>query len=336
MSTSLDAGRERASGTVFAFGAYLFWGFLPLYFVLLLPTGPWEVVAWRVLFSLVLCAALLTVMRGWRRLRTVLCSPRLIAWTVLAGLLIYVNWHFFLIASLTGHVLETSLGYFINPLATVLLAVVFLRERLRVLQWIAIGIAGVAVAVIIVAYGTVPWIALGLTATFGIYGLVKNRIGGAVDAVSGLALETLWVAPLAVATLVVFGATGGLTFGQHGAVHTILLVLSGVATAVPLLLFAAGARRISLATIGLMQFLAPILSFLIGAFVLHEPMPAERWAGFALVWLACLVLVVDLLRTARRGRRPAPEVAPTDPADPVIVETGPIDRAPEGDDVLDR
>lgn len=337
MSTTLDTARDRAAGTAYGFSAYFIWGFLPLYFVLLLPTGPWEVVAWRVLLTLVLCAVLLTVMRGWPRLVAVLRDPRLVGWTILAGVLIYLNWQVFLFASQTGHIVESSLGYFINPITTVLLAVVFLRERLRPMQWAAIGIVAVAVVVIIVGYGTVPWIAIALTLSFGVYGLVKNRIGGAVDAVSGLALETLWLTPIAVVQLTIVGLTTGLTLGQHGVWHTALLALAGVATAVPLLLFASSARRVSLTTIGLLQFVAPILQFVVGAFVLGEPMPAERWAGFALVWVACAVLVVDLLRATRRSRGVRPAPIPTDPADPTIVETGPISRTPaESPDVRDR
>lgn len=337
MSTTLDTARDRAAGTAYGFSAYLIWGFLPLYFVLLLPTGPWEVVAWRVLLTLVLCAVLLTAMRGWPRLVAVLRDPRLVGWTILAGVLIYLNWQVFLFASQTGHIVESSLGYFINPITTVLLAVVFLRERLRPMQWAAIGIVAVAVVVIIVGYGTAPWIAIALTLSFGVYGLVKNRIGGAVDAVSGLALETLWLTPIAVVQLTIVGLTTGLTLGQHGVWHTALLALAGVATAVPLLLFASSARRVSLTTIGLLQFVAPILQFVVGAFVLGEPMPAERWAGFALVWVACAVLVVDLLRATRRSRGARPAPIPTDPADPTIVETGPISRTPaESPDVRDR
>jgi len=307
----IDPERERLFGAAYGAGAYLLWGMLPIYFVLLMPTGPWEVVAWRILFSLVFCAILLTVVRGgWARVIGVLRNRAVVGWTVVAGLLIYVNWQAFLIATQTGHVIESSLGYFINPIATVLLAVLVLKERVRPLQWAAIGIAAIAVVVIIVAYGAVPWIALTLAASFGIYGLVKKQIGGAVDAVSGLTLETLWLVPIAVAQLIVVAATSGITLGQHGAAHTLLLAASGVATAVPLLLFAAGARRVTLTTIGLLQFIAPILQFLTGVLLLGEPMPAERWAGFVIVWIACAVLVADMLREGRRSRRAAARQVP--------------------------
>lgn len=301
-----DEARTRAAGTGYGFAAYLVWGILPVYFILLAPTGPFEVVAWRVLLSLVLCALLLTVMRGgWRRLLGVLRNPRLTWWTVLAGALIYVNWQVFLIAAQTGHVLEASLGYFINPIVTVLLAVAFLGERPRPLQWAAIGVVVIAVAVIIVGYGSVPWISIALSLSFGFYGLVKNRIGSGVDAVGGLALETLWLTPVAVVQLVIVAATSGLTFGAGSPVHTVMLSLAGVATTVPLLLFASATRRVTLTTIGMLQFLTPLMQFVTGVFFLGEEMPPERLAGFILVWVACTLLMIDLIRVSLRGRRAA-------------------------------
>ena len=294
----------RTAGVVYAGGAYLLWGVLQLYFLLLQPTGPWEVGAWRVLLSFVFCLLLLTVTREWPAFLAIVRSPRLLGWTALAGLLIYVNWQVFVLGTLSENVVETALGYFINPITTVLLGVFVLKERLRRLQWVAVGIAAVAVVVIIVAYGAVPWIALTLTASFGLYGLIKKKIGPAVDAVSGLTLESFWLIPIAVVQLVVVATTPvGLTMGTAGWPHAVLLALAGVATAVPLLLFAAGTRRVDLTIIGMLQFLTPVLQFVIGVVVLHEPMPPERWIGFLLVWIAIAVFVVDLLLTARRGRR---------------------------------
>jgi chloramphenicol-sensitive protein RarD len=296
---------QQGRGAIYAVGAYLIWGLLPLYFLILAPTGAWEVVAWRVLFSLAFCVILLLITRGWGRLLAIVRRPRLLALTALAGLLIYVNWQAFLIGTLTGHVVETSLGYFINPITTVLLGVFVLRERMRRLQWAAVGIAGIAVVIIIVAYGTVPWIALTLTVSFGLYGLVKKRIGPSVDAVSGLTLESFWLIPIATVQLVAVGASTGITFGGNGAWHTALLCFAGVATAVPLLLFAAGTRRVDLTIVGMIQFITPIMQFLIGVLVLQEPMPPERWVGFILVWAAVLIFLVDLLLAGRRSRRRA-------------------------------
>ncbi len=297
----------RTAGVAYAGSAYLLWGVLPLYFLLLQPTGPWEVVAWRVLLSFVFCLLLLTVTRGWAAFLAIVRSPRLLGWTALAGLLIYVNWQVFVLGTLSGNVVETALGYFINPITTVLLGVFVLKERIRRLQWVAVGIAAIAVVVIVVAYGHVPWIALTLTASFGLYGLIKKKIGPAVDAVSGLTLESFWLITIAVVQLVIVATTpAGLTMGTAGWPHAVLLAFAGVATAVPLLLFAAGTRRVDLAVIGMLQFLTPILQFLIGVVVLHEPMPPERWIGFVLVWIAIAVFVVDLLLAARRCRRDTP------------------------------
>jgi chloramphenicol-sensitive protein RarD len=297
-----DNPRERALGGIYAFTAYFLWGFLPLYFLLLAPTGPFEIVGWRILLSLAFCAILLTVMRGWGRLAAIMRQPRLLLWTGLAGGLIYINWQVYIVATLSGHVIEASLGYFMNPIVTVVLGVVVLRERLRITQWIAVGIAVVAVGVIVIGYGAFPWIALTLAFTFGFYGLVKKRLGPSVDAVSGLTLESLWLVPVATVILLVVGTTTGLTMGSAGPWHALLLSLAGVFTAVPLLLFAAGARRVPLTVIGLLQFVAPILQFIIGAWLLGEPMTLERWIGFGLVWLALIVLTVDSLLFARRAR----------------------------------
>lgn len=300
-----DAARERALGGIYAFAAYFLWGFLPLYFLLLVPTGPWELVAWRILLSLAFCILLLTVTRGWGRLFAIIRNRRLLGWTAVAGALIYVNWQVFMIATLTGHVIESSLGYFINPIVTVLLGVLVLRERLRVTQWVAIGLAAVAVAVIIIGYGVFPWIALSLAFSFGFYGLVKKRIGPSVDAVSGLTLESAWLVPIAAVLLVVVGSTTGITLGTSGPWHTVLLLLVGAVTATPLLLFAAGARRVPLTLIGMLQFVAPILQFIIGAWLLGEEMSLARWIGFGLVWLALTILTIDSVRHSRRSRSDA-------------------------------
>lgn len=304
------------AGGLYAFSAYLLWGILPLYFLLLAPVGAFEIVAWRILLALVFCVLLITVMRSWGRLAAILRQGRLVALTVVAGILIYVNWQTYLIGTLSGHVIETSLGYFINPIVTVLLGVLVLRERLRPTQWVAIGLATAAVAVIVIGYGAVPWIALILAFSFGFYGLVKKKIGPSVDAVSGLTLESLWLTPLAIVQLIVVGATTGLGFASAGAGTTVALALAGVVTAVPLLLFAAGARRAPLTLLGIIQFVAPVLQFLIGWWVLGEPMTAGRWAGFALVWAALVLLSADSIIASRRARRGAgSQNAPSDVAE---------------------
>jgi chloramphenicol-sensitive protein RarD len=298
--TPRDPAREQTLGGIYVFVAYVLWGFLPLYFVSLAPTSPWEVVAWRIVLSLVFCALLLTVTRTWRKFGAILRDRRLVFWTIVAGVLIYINWQVFLIGTLTGHVIEGSLGYFINPIFTVLLGVLVLGERLRVAQWVSIGISVLAVIVIVVGYRSFPWIALTLAASFATYGLVKKQIGPRVDAISGLTLESLWLMPVAVVQLVLVGVTTGLTMGAVSPGHTALLLLAGIFTATPLLFFAAGARRAPLTLVGLLQFAAPVLQFITGAWILGEPMPLERWIGFGLVWVALIVLSVDSLRHARR------------------------------------
>ncbi|PRY67598.1 chloramphenicol-sensitive protein RarD [Glaciihabitans tibetensis] len=292
-----------SKGFGFAVAAYGLWGVLPIFFLLLAPAGAVEIVAWRVLFSVVFCAILLSVTRGWARLRAILADRRTTLSLGLAGGLILVNWLVFIFAALSGHVVEAALGYFTNPIVTVLLGVFVLREKLRPLQWAAIAISAVAVVVLALNYGAFPWIALALACSFGMYGLVKKRVGGKVDAISGLTIETMWISPIAIGMLIVVGSTAGLTIGTVSALHTTAMVATGVITAVPLLLFAAAARRMPLVHLGLVQYLAPILQFLIGVFVLGEDMPPARWAGFAIVWLALIVLTVDMLVASRAGRQ---------------------------------
>lgn len=297
-----QAGR----GLAYAIGAYGLWGFLPVYFLLLAPTGPFEIVAARILFSLLFCAILLTLTRNWGSVLSIARQPRLLLTIAAAGVFIYLNWQVYILAVLTGHVLEGALGYFINPIVTVLLGVLVLRERLRPAQWAAVGISFVAVLVLAIGYGQFPWISLTLAFSFGFYGLIKKRVGPRVDAVSGLSLETAWLVPVAVIQLAVVGATTGLTIGTVNPLHTLTIVGSGVITAVPLLLFAGAARRLPLITLGLVQYLAPLLQFAIGAFLLHEDMPPERWVGFGLVWIALIVLSIDMVSSGRAARRALP------------------------------
>jgi chloramphenicol-sensitive protein RarD len=291
-------------GILYAIAAYGIWGGFPLYFVALAPASAFEVVAFRILMSLVLCALLIAITRGWGRFAALLRDRRTALLMLVAAAAIYLNWLVYIFAALTGHVIEASLGYFINPLVTVLLGVIVLREKVRPAQWVALGIALVAIVVIVVGYGAFPWIALVLASTFAVYGLVKRVVGPRVDALGGLTLETAWLAPLAVVQLVVVGAVGGgLAFGAHGAGHTVAMLAAGVVTTVPLLLFAAGARRIPLVALGMAQFLTPVLQFLVGWLVLHEAMPLERWIGFTLVWIALVVLMTDMIIASRPPRR---------------------------------
>jgi len=297
------------SGLAFAIGAYGLWGFLPVYFIALAPSDPLEIVGWRVLLSLVFCALLITVTRAWRHLGVLMRDRRVALTMGLAGLLIFVNWQTYVYATLHNQVVEAALGYFINPIVTVFLGVLVLRERLNLTQWIAVGISIVAVVVLAIGYGRLPWIALVLAFSFGFYGLIKKRVGPRVDAISGLTIETVWLAPLAVVQLVFVGMTTGLTIGTVSPWHTTLLLSAGAVTAVPLLLFAAASRRLPLIYMGFIQYFAPFIQFLVGVVVLQEPMPPERWVGFGLVWVALGVLTFDLLRGVRTSRRVVTEPA---------------------------
>ena len=294
-------------GVLSGLSAYGLWGLFPLYFPLLRPASGIEIVAHRVLWSVLFIALLLTVARGWPSVRAAVADRRTVLVLAAAAVFIAVNWLVFVYGVNSGHVVETSLGYFINPLVSVLLGVVFFAERLRPLQWTAVGIAAVAVAVLTVDYGHPPWIALALAATFGLYGLMKKLVR--VAAAPGLFIETALVAVPAAAMLAVLHAQGHGTFGAAGPGNALLLASSGVATAVPLLLFAAATRRIPLSTVGLLQYVTPLMQLSIGIFVDGEPMPPARLAGFAIVWVALAVFTADSLRSARNARSGARRAA---------------------------
>jgi chloramphenicol-sensitive protein RarD len=298
---------SRLGGPGFAagVGAYLLWGLFPLYWPLLQPAGAVEILAHRIVWSVVVAAAVLALTTGFRWIRTL--GRRRTALLALAAVLITINWGTFIHGVNSGHVVETSLGYFINPLVTVGLAVTVLRERLRPLQWAAVAVGTVAVVVLAVDYGRPPWIALTLACSFGLYGLVKKRVG--VDGVQSFAVETLFLVGPALGYLVWLQASGEGTFVSEGAGHTALLATGGVATAVPLMLFGIAAIRVRLTTIGVLQYLAPMLQFLIGVLVDHEAMPLSRLGGFALVWTALVIFTVDAVR-AGHARRPLPVPPP--------------------------
>jgi chloramphenicol-sensitive protein RarD len=300
---------ERRLGLLSGLSAYALWGLFPLYFPLLEPAGGLEIVAHRVLWSVGFVGLLLTVRRNWSQVRALISDPRRLLILAAAAVLIAVNWLVFVYGVNSGQVVETSLGYFINPLVSVLLGVVVFSERLRPLQWCAVAIAAVAVAVLTVDYGHPPWIALALAASFGLYGVMKKLVR--VEAAPGLFVETLIVAVPAAVVLGVLHAHGHGTFGNAGTANALLLVSSGIATAIPLLLFAAAARRIPLSTVGLLQYLTPLMQLAIGVFVYDEPMPPARLAGFVIVWVALAVFTADSLRHARTaGRRAVVETVP--------------------------
>jgi chloramphenicol-sensitive protein RarD len=296
---------ESRRGLLFIIGAYVLWGLFPLYWPLLAPISAVQILSHRVVWSLVVVALLLTVRRGWGSIRALRERPRTVILLGLAGTLIAVNWGLYIWAVNAGHVVETSLGYFINPLISIALGVLFLGERLRRLQWYAVGLTAVAVIVLTIDNGRLPWIALSLAFSFGLYGLVKKTCG--VGAVESLGLETAWMAVPAVVFLIAVQANGTGAFGHISLGKNLLLILAGPVTAIPLLLFGAAARRVSLTTIGLTQYLAPVLQFCVGVFIRHEAMPPSRLFGFTLVWVALVLLALESLRHRQRSAVPASE-----------------------------
>ena len=302
--TSAEAPHdEQRRGVIQGFCAYLLWGLFPLYFHALLPAGAWEILAHRILWTFVFCLLLLTIRREWTWIRPLLARRRFLAGIAVAAALIAVNWVLYVGAVVSDNVSEAALGYFLNPIVTVALGVVVLRERLRPLQWVAVAIGLVAAAYLSIGAGRIPWIALALAVTFALYGLLKKRLGATLPALHGLAVETTVLLPVAVGLVVWLGVTGGQTFTTDGPLHALLLVLSGVVTAAPLLLFAASARRVPLVTIGLLQFVTPVMQLLCGVVLLGEHMSTQRWVGFGIVWLALIVLSVDSLLGVRQRRQ---------------------------------
>ena len=294
---------QSTRGVLAGFAAYGTWGLFPLFFDALRPTGPWEILAHRIVWTLLLCVVVLLVMRDWRWIAELRGQRRLLAGVTVAAFLIAINWVVYVAAVTSGHTSDAALGYFLNPLVTVALGVVVLHERLRALQWAAVAVGVVAGLYLAIAGGRIPFTALALAGSFAGYGLAKNKVGARLPALHSLSLETAILTPPA---LVIFGVvastSSGLDFGDHGDVHTALLCLSGVATAVPLLFFAAAARRIPLVTVGLIQFVTPIVQLLCAVLVLHEHLPAERWIGFGIVWIALILLTTDSLLQMKKTR----------------------------------
>lgn len=295
-------------GYLYGLGAYLLWGFFPIYLKLLRPAGPMEILAHRIVWSVAFVALLLAAARNIGFLRALLRRPRALAGITAAAALIAVNWGTYIYGVNSDRVVETALGYFINPLVSVLLGVFVLRERLRPAQWAALGVGALAVAVLTVDYGRLPYLALTLAFSFAGYGLVKKRLG--LPAAEGLFVESAVLALPALAYLGWLVRRGDSTFGHVSAGHTVLLVLAGAATAIPLLLFAGAANRLPLSALGMLQYLAPILQLGCGVLIFHEPMPPARLAGFALVWLALIVFTADAVRHSRRTRAEARAAAP--------------------------
>jgi chloramphenicol-sensitive protein RarD len=309
------ATQEQRLGIVYGLAAYLLWGAFPLFFPLLEPAAPVEILAHRIVWSLAAVVVVLAVSGGVKSLIAVARDRRKLKLLSAAAVLIALNWGTFIYAVNSDHVIESSLGYFITPIVSVAFGVFFFRERLRQWQYAALGLGAIAVGLLALDYGRPPWIALVLALSFGTYGLLKKLAD--VGAAESLALETLVLLVPALVYLVALEASGGGTFAHRGADHVLLLMAVGPVTAVPLLFFAGAVTRVPLTVMGMLQYLAPVLQFLVGLTIVGEAMPATRWIGFGLVWIALLVLSVDGLRASRRSRvesRAAASVPALEPA----------------------
>ncbi|MQA98274.1 MAG: EamA family transporter RarD [Streptosporangiales bacterium] len=299
-------------GIVYGIAAYVLWGLFPLYLPLLRPSGSVEILAQRMVWSLATVLVILVVRRNWRWVRALVDSPRRMLLVVIAALLITANWGTFIFAVNTGHTVDASLGYFISPLVNVAFAVLVFRERLRPAQWAAVGLGTAAVLVLTVDYGSLPWIGLILAAVFGTYALMKKLIK--LDGPEALSAETVALFLPALGVLIAMQAMGTGTFGHISGVHSLLMVGVGILTALPLLFFGACAIRVRMTTLAMLQYIAPIMQFLVGWLVFGEHMSTGRWIGFVIVWVALVVLSADLLRHAHRGRALRAEAAALDPA----------------------
>lgn len=288
-------------GLIFGASAYTLWGTFPLYWTLLEPGGAIEILAHRIVWSVLTMGVILVLARRVRHVRVLLRDRRRLLLIACAAVVISVNWGGYIWGVNNGRVVETSLGYFINPLVTVLMGVLVLGERLRRLQWVAMAIAFVAVVVLTLDYGRPPWVALLLAFSFGTYGLLKKQAG--VGAVESITVETMVIAPFAAAYLGWLVVAGQSNFGTHGVGHAFLLTTTGIITAVPLMLFGAAAIRVSMVSLGLLQYLAPTIQFALGLLVFREDMPASRWIGFGLVWVALAIFTVEAVNHRRRQLR---------------------------------
>jgi chloramphenicol-sensitive protein RarD len=288
--------KKQKLGLIYGVSAYVLWGMFPLYWPLLEPANPLEIVSHRAVWTLVFCLIVLAITHALKSTLATFRRPKVAAKLFLASVLISINWLIYIWATNNDHVVEASLGYYINPLIIIAFGVVLLKEKMRKLQWIAVSIASVGVIILTVDYGRLPWVALGLALSWGTYGLVKKQLG--LGALEGLAIETMIAFIPYCGYLIFIGSKGEGQFG-NGTGLTILLVSAGAVTAIPLLLFNGSTTRLPYSTIGLMQYITPTIQFSIGVWVNNEAMPTARWVGFIFIWLALITLATDLLKSGR-------------------------------------
>lgn len=295
------AGKEKRSehsiGLINGFFAYVIWGTVILYWPYLAPAKPLEILAHRILWSLLFVAAILIYQKRIVSLRVVLKDARQMKLLAVASVFIAINWGLFIWASLNNHALDSSLGYYITPLLNVALGVFFFKEKLRRMQWLAIGIAAFAVLFITIAMGVVPWVALILASSFTIYGYVKKLAN--VQALESLMVETIILTPVAIGYLIWLESNGGNTFLAYGLDHTLWMASAGIVTAIPLLAFGVAITRLPFTTLGMLQYIGPTIQFFVGIWILQEPMPKERFAGFVITWIALMILTIDALNNRR-------------------------------------
>jgi chloramphenicol-sensitive protein RarD len=287
---------EKSLGLIFGLAAYVLWGLFPLYWPLLKPASAYEIVAHRAVWTLVFCLIVLSFHKKLKHTVAQLKKPKIFFGLLATSALISVNWIVYIWATNNGHVVEASLGYYINPLVIIAFGVLLLKEKMRIGQWIAVGIATTGVAVLTIDYGRLPWVALALALSWGSYGVIKKMLG--LGALEGLAIETmLSLIPYGIYLLIL--EKNGTGYFGHNAGLTILLVSAGAITAIPLLLFNGSTTRLPYTIIGLLQYITPTIQFSIGVWVRHEDMPAARWIGFVIIWCALIALAIDLLRSSR-------------------------------------
>jgi chloramphenicol-sensitive protein RarD len=283
-------------GLLFGVSAYSLWGAFPLYWPLLEPANPLEIVSHRAVWTLVFCFFVLAATKALKSTLATLKRPKVAAKLFATSVLISINWLVYIWATNNGHVVEASLGYYINPLIIIGFGVLLLKEKMRPLQWVAVSIASIGVLVLTIDYGRLPWIALTLAVSWGSYGLIKKQLG--LGALEGLAIETFISAFFYLAYLIYIGNQGTGQFGNSWGL-TILLMSAGAVTAIPLLLFNGSTNRLPFTTIGLLQYITPTLQFSVGVWVRHEDMPTARWAGFLIIWIALTTLALDLVKSSR-------------------------------------
>ena len=292
----VKARSEYSLGLLFGVSAYVFWGLFPLYWPLLKPANPLEIVSHRAVWTLVFCIIVLALLRQLKSTLAILKHPKKMAGLFATTVLISINWLTYIWATNNGHVVEAALGYYINPLIIIAFGVLLLREKMRPMQWVAVGIAAIGVTILTIDYGRLPWVAISLALSWGTYGLLKKKLD--LGALEGLTIETLISLLPYGFYLFYLGNQGTGQFG-NGLLLTILLISAGAMTAIPLLLFNGSTTRLPYSTIGLLQYITPTIQFSIGVWINHEEMPTARWIGFIAIWLALATLGTDLMRSSR-------------------------------------